>query len=99
MKKVILSEIAENISVRSLVNMLTYEEDITVVYKARSDHPYYSFLTKVGNKFGFMGHLSLEPRITYEANSAEASIKAAIKGGKELFTFDRTEQYQIFNFI
>ena len=82
MKKVIST--VKSISISELVTRLLEGEAITVVYKAKSEQPYYAFLSKTSyGEYGFRHYTYLSKAMTYRSGNLTECLELAIKGGKE----------------
>ena len=94
---------SNEISIDELVKQLEnpdsrLDEHLTVVYKVKSDNHYYAILGKsIGSYgYGFFAPSGLVWRKSYEGSSVRESIESAIKGGKKLQVFRKSELHQLF---
>lgn len=100
MRKVVVEHCITPIDIKTLVNRLLVNNDkLIVVYKAKSDNPYYAFLSRTSNyQYGFHCHIGVGTKMTFFHNTLKECLEAAIKGGKEILVFERDEMDKLFKF-
>lgn len=85
-------EETKDISLDDLVFRLQNGDKLTVVYRAKSELPYYAFFSKTSHgNYGFRSHCGLGNKMTYMEGDIRASLQAASKAGKDVLVFEREE--------
>jgi hypothetical protein len=100
MKKVITQKKTDTIDLVDLIKRLGKGDELIVTYKAKSDLPYFTYLSMTSHgHYGFRSPLGLRNKMTYMHPSLEACLDSAIGGGKELLVFERNEMNNFFKLM